>query len=381
VPVRPLPSPRLTRREEWYAPPDPSLNYTGGTSLGNSWRIAGDGSGWGPLTNCMNTIAAVSNFSGPGGWSDPDLLIGPQVYVGGQTDEQARAQFSMWSLFPANLLISQNVLAWTDYALETYSNAELIAVNQDSLGSPAFRIAGKDLKFPCGASGGLAEVTAAACDAKNPGQTWSYDASSGYISSTLYAAQSGVLDVAECATADGSVVALYPADNGAGECVGRNQNWTKNADGTFVNGNSKTVLDVFNFVGPLVDVYSSNGGANQIWALDGDGTLHTKDGGAGRPPMCLLASASSPATCTNVWGRALSGGAFALGFVNNGGTPTSVTCDATCFAALNIPSSVTSLVVRDLWAHATVATLSPPFAFTATIDGNGFAGVFKLTPA
>lgn len=61
--------------EEWYAPPDPSLNYAGGTSLGNSWRIAGDGSGWGPLTNCMNVIAAVSQYSGPGGWSDPDLLV------------------------------------------------------------------------------------------------------------------------------------------------------------------------------------------------------------------------------------------------------------------------------------------------------------------
>ena len=42
--------------EDWYSPPDPSLNYTGGASLGNSWRIAGDGSGWGPLTNCMNVM-------------------------------------------------------------------------------------------------------------------------------------------------------------------------------------------------------------------------------------------------------------------------------------------------------------------------------------
>eukprot|EP00316_Scyphosphaera_apsteinii_P013223 CAMPEP_0119338082 /NCGR_PEP_ID=MMETSP1333-20130426/95318_1 /TAXON_ID=418940 /ORGANISM="Scyphosphaera apsteinii, Strain RCC1455" /LENGTH=210 /DNA_ID=CAMNT_0007349277 /DNA_START=129 /DNA_END=758 /DNA_ORIENTATION=+ len=32
----------------WYSPPDRTLNYTGGASLGNSWRIAGDGSGWGP---------------------------------------------------------------------------------------------------------------------------------------------------------------------------------------------------------------------------------------------------------------------------------------------------------------------------------------------
>jgi len=26
---------------EWYSPPDPSVGYQGGASLGNSWRIAG----------------------------------------------------------------------------------------------------------------------------------------------------------------------------------------------------------------------------------------------------------------------------------------------------------------------------------------------------
>ena len=159
--------------EEWYAPPDPSNNYTGGTSLGNSWRIAGDGDSWGALTNCMNVIAAVSQYSGAGGWSDPDLLIGPEVYVGGQSDENARAQFTMWSLFPSNLLISQNVLAWSPYALETYSNAEAIAINQDPLASPAFRIVGADLTVPCSGGsdlGALAEVVAANCNPSDPSQ-------------------------------------------------------------------------------------------------------------------------------------------------------------------------------------------------------------------
>jgi alpha-galactosidase len=75
--------------QSWYSPPDPSLNYTGGSSLGNSWRIAGDGGNWGALTNCMNTQAAAAPFAGPGGWPDPDLLIGSAGYIGGQSDEQA----------------------------------------------------------------------------------------------------------------------------------------------------------------------------------------------------------------------------------------------------------------------------------------------------
>ena len=230
--------------QTWYSPPDPSLNYTGGSSLGNSWRIAGDGSGWGPLTNCMNTQAAAAPYAGAGGWPDPDLLIGPQVYVGGQTDEQARAQFTMWSLFPTNLLISQNVLAWSDYALETYSNAELISINQDALASPARRIVGGDLPFPCHGGGGggggqVAAVVAAPCSPADPAQLWAFDAASGAITSKAFPGT--VLDNVECAKDDGAPVGLFAPDNGGGKCGGANQKWTWSASGTVVNSNTGTV--------------------------------------------------------------------------------------------------------------------------------------------
>ena len=139
--------------EEWYAPPDPSIGYLGGPSLGNSFRIHGDGRDWGHLSGCANTIAAIGAYSKPGGWADPDLLIGPEtkepLHIGGQTDQQARTQFNLWSVFPAPLLISQNVLTWSPFALATYSNRAVIAVNQDPVTVPGRRIAGDDLAFPC----------------------------------------------------------------------------------------------------------------------------------------------------------------------------------------------------------------------------------------
>ena len=65
-------------------------------------------------TNSTNTIAAIGKWSKPGGWADPDLLIGPEtkkpMHIGGQTDEQARTQLNLWAVFPAPLLISQNML-------------------------------------------------------------------------------------------------------------------------------------------------------------------------------------------------------------------------------------------------------------------------------
>lgn len=49
---------------EWYAPPDPSVGYKGGYSLGNSWRIYGDGKNWGALSGAVNTMARITNYTG-----------------------------------------------------------------------------------------------------------------------------------------------------------------------------------------------------------------------------------------------------------------------------------------------------------------------------
>ena len=46
---------------------------------GNSWRIAGDGTNWGALSNCINQNAALGKYAAPGGWNDPDLLQGTGV--------------------------------------------------------------------------------------------------------------------------------------------------------------------------------------------------------------------------------------------------------------------------------------------------------------
>lgn len=364
--------------EEWYSPPDPSLNYSGGGSLGNSWRIAGDGSGWGPLSNCINQQAASAVYAGPGSWPDPDLLIGPQVYVGGQSDEQARAQFTLWSIFPTNLLISQNVLAWSDYALETYSNAELIAINKDALMSPARRIAGDDLKFPCDPSSGLANVVAASCNASDVSQQWDWAAAGGVFSPRLF--PGGVLAATQCGTgASGSPVFVANSTSGGG-CDTASR-WSFDSDGTVKNAGSGMCLDIFNWAGPVVDIWICNGGSNQKFTYSSTTGL-LKDTTGSQPAQdakCLSAVQSTPSSCSNVWGRRLSDG-YALAFVNNEGTQATVSCDTDCFAALNVSASTTSLKVRDLWTHADVGTITAPFSFSSLVNASGAATAFKLTP-
>jgi hypothetical protein len=325
----------------------------------------------------MNTQAGAAAFAGPGGWPDPDLLIGPEVYVGGQTDKQARAQFSMWCLFPANLLISQNVLKWSAYALETYSNAELIALNQDPLGSPARRLVGGDISYPCSSDDQLASVLAVECNASDPAQQWSVLSVGGLTFISSKAFPGGVLDNVQCESADGASVAVYRNDTGGGKCAGVNQKWAWGTNGSIINAFSGKCLDVYGWVGPDVDTWTCTGGGNQNFTLSASGQISSHAGPAGQSPRCLSASA---APCTNVWGRKLSKGDFALGFVNNAASPTNVTCDSACFKnLLDGDTRASAITVRDLWSHKTVAVLHETTSFTATVDGDGSASIFLLS--
>eukprot|EP01050_Picozoa_sp_SAG11_P015928 SAG11_NODE_2116_length_3792_cov_5.166802_3_plen_93_part_00 len=52
------------------------------------------------------------------------------------SENQTRAQFSIWAVMAAPLLISGTVTNMSSYTLQTYSNRDVIAVSQDKLGMP-----------------------------------------------------------------------------------------------------------------------------------------------------------------------------------------------------------------------------------------------------
>jgi len=74
--------------EPWYAPV--------GNTLGNEWRIGPDDSTWEYIITNINIDANLAEYSGPGGWNNPCLLLGndlnghPRI-----SEQQSRAQFSM----------------------------------------------------------------------------------------------------------------------------------------------------------------------------------------------------------------------------------------------------------------------------------------------
>jgi alpha-galactosidase len=127
--------------------------------LANACRIASDVRQWGNGTfgtaKAINLMAAYGgNYSVAGAWPDPDLLFSYPA-VGGDNElkckgagvlayctgsfcdpepENSRAQYALWSILGAPLLLSFDVrLLHTDSQMKaTYANPEIIAINQDS---------------------------------------------------------------------------------------------------------------------------------------------------------------------------------------------------------------------------------------------------------
>lgn len=120
--------------------------------IANSWRTDTDiGFGgsitWPDVLRNLQADAAHPTAAGPGHWNDPDYL-GPQL---GMTAAQAQAQFTMWAMLSAPLMIGSNIAAGvtgvsggpspasglSTQSLAMLENSAVIAIDQDPLGAQA----------------------------------------------------------------------------------------------------------------------------------------------------------------------------------------------------------------------------------------------------
>ena len=74
--------------------------------------------------------AAHPTAAGPGHWNDPDYL-GPEL---GMTSSEAQAQFSMWAIVAAPLILGSDPRALSPETIKMLENRQVIAVDQDPLG-------------------------------------------------------------------------------------------------------------------------------------------------------------------------------------------------------------------------------------------------------
>jgi hypothetical protein len=119
-----------------------------GKAVGNLWRTDGDiGDSWdvwdkvhgglGVMTILDNQVG-LQSFSGPGYWNDPDMLV---VGLGGLSEIEYRAHFSLWAMLAAPLIAGNDPRNMDQSTKNILLNKEIIAIDQDPLGRQATRVA------------------------------------------------------------------------------------------------------------------------------------------------------------------------------------------------------------------------------------------------
>jgi alpha-galactosidase len=112
---------------------------------GNLWRTTGDISDkWETkekrrlgMLDILDLQDGLESYAGPGHWNDPDML---EVGNGGMTTDEYRAHFSLWSILAAPLLAGNDLRDMKPEIHDILTNKEVIAVNQDGLGSQGRRV-------------------------------------------------------------------------------------------------------------------------------------------------------------------------------------------------------------------------------------------------
>jgi alpha-galactosidase len=109
--------------------------------VGNLWRTTSDvHTNWTRLDSIIDKNIPLAQYAGPGAWNDPDML---EVGNAGLTATEQRTQFSMWAEMAAPLLIGTKLASATTQTLGILGNAEVIAVDQDSLGKQGVQVGDK----------------------------------------------------------------------------------------------------------------------------------------------------------------------------------------------------------------------------------------------
>ncbi|TCO59830.1 ricin-type beta-trefoil lectin domain protein [Actinocrispum wychmicini] len=236
------------------------------------WDVAVHGSAnkWASLMTNYSYNVPLQRYAGPNHWNDPDFLItGDEI-----TAEESRTQVALWSMMAAPLILSTDVAALSSESVAAAGNTGLIAIDQDSLGRQAARVAtsgtSEVLVKPL-ANGdravaflnrGSASATVSTSTLGFTGTcslsvtnvwTGTTSQSTGTITASVPAHGTAVFRITPGAGC--SVVPTGQIDGIGGKCVDDTNSGT--ADGT------------------QIALFSCSGNANQRWALSTDGTIRT----------------------------------------------------------------------------------------------------------
>ena len=109
----------------------------GAQTGGNLWRTTGDiNDNWPSVESHGFNQNGLEQWAGPGHWNDPDML---EVGNGNLTSDENYTHMTLWCMLSAPLLIGCDMPKMSPFIVSLFSNDEVLAVNQDSLGKQGWR--------------------------------------------------------------------------------------------------------------------------------------------------------------------------------------------------------------------------------------------------
>ncbi|KAA2264342.1 hypothetical protein F0L68_07955 [Solihabitans fulvus] len=292
---------------------------------------------WGSVLGNYDYNHPLARYAGPGHWNDPDFVIAGDP---GLTADESRSQTALWAMMAAPLILGADVTALSQASIATLGNADVIAVDQDSLGAQgsvvaqngtvdvlAKPLAGGDRAVSLLNRGSSATTANTTVDAVGllggPGCSYSVkdlwsgatSTSTGQFGATIPAHGTAILRVhpsAGCAaaqptgqitgpggkclddtmssTADGSQIILY-------SCTANpNQRMTLPGDGTVrVLGKCLGAAGGATSAGTAVQLFGCDGSGGQQWSYRQNGNLVNPQSG-----RCLDASGGGSADGTKI---------------------------------------------------------------------------------
>lgn len=270
---------------------------------------------------------------------------------------------------------------------------QVLAISADPKGRQGVRLAGSDLSrpgtprsgtyrnraavdAPAVAADGM-KLVMAPCGSPPPAlQQWHWNVpAAGFMTN----AGTGL-----CANVDdcGTGLITYACVTSGGTCCGGtcydNQIFSIHPDGTLRSALSPNLAATDpGFGGELSLQAVVAGSAAQNFTYDA--ATSTIRGGLGGAQACVTPGAIN---ATNVWGRPLADGSWALTFVNAGDLPSDITCSLAngCLAATGWEAGQ-MLHLRDLWARAPIANVTATVGYTATaVPASGGVVMLRATP-
>ena len=271
------------------------------------------------IKNIVDITVPLAGYARPGAFNDPDMM---EVGRGGMTDTEMRSHFALWSMLASPLIAGNDIRSMNAATQTILKNANLIAINQDSLGLQATQVANDGTRrvlakrlangdvavalFNQGGSSTTISTTAAAAGQSGNSFTlvdaWTgaTTTTSGTISASvpahgtvvyrvsggtttppanttaLVGAASGrCLDVPGSATANGTQPVIWDCSGAA------NQQWTRS--GQTLQALGKCLDAPVNAAaGAKAQIWDCNGGTNQQWTVNSDGTVRGVQSG-----LCL----------------------------------------------------------------------------------------------